>query len=87
MDWRTQISDISNIRIARCYAQAVSKIVNRQLIGISDASERAHCGVVYLRTAETAGGVYKTLVIAETCVVPIKVTLPHLGLCVADLLS
>ena len=43
-----QPSEISNIHIPSCYVPAVSKIVNRQLIGFSDASERAYCGAVYL---------------------------------------
>ena len=88
LNWRTQLSEISNIRIPRCYAPTVSKIVNRQLIGFSDASERAYCGVVYLRSVDTAGGVYTSLVMAKTRVAPIKkVTLPRLELCGAHLLS
>ena len=88
LNWRTQLPEISNIRIPRCYTPVNSTIVNRQLIGFSDASEKAYCGVVYLRSLDMAGGVYTSLVMAKTRVAPIKrVTLPRLELCGAHLLS
>jgi len=49
LNWRTQLPEISAIRIPRCYTPVDSEIVDRQLIGFSDASEKAYCGVVYLR--------------------------------------
>lgn len=88
LNWRTQLPEISAIRIPRCYTPVGSDIVDRQLIGFSDASEKAYCGVVYLRSFDTAGGVYTSLVMAKTRVAPIKkVTLPRLELCGAHLLS
>ena len=80
------IPEISNIRIPRCYTPVSSTIVVRQLIGFSDVSEKAYCGVVYLRSLDTAGGAYTSLVMAKTSVAP-KVTLPRLELCRAHLLS
>lgn len=58
LNWRTRLPEISNIRIPRCYTPVSSTIVVRQLIGFSDVSEKAYCGVVYLRSLDTAGGVY-----------------------------
>lgn len=88
LNWRTRLPEISNIRIPRCYAPVSSTIVVRQLIGFSDASEKAYCGVVYLRSLDTAGGVYTSLIMAKTRVARIKkVTLPRLELCGAHLLS
>ena len=88
LNWRTQLPEISNIRIPRCYAPVSSTIVVRQLIGFSDASEEAYCGVVYLRSLDTAGRVYTSLIMAKTRVAPIKrVTLPRLELCGVHLLS
>ncbi|KAL9956124.1 hypothetical protein ACROYT_G037554 [Oculina patagonica] len=89
LNLRTQPPEISAICIPRCYTPVGREIVDRQLIGFSDASEKAYCGVVYLRSFDTAGGVYTSLVyMAKTCVAPIKkVTLPRLELCGAHLLS
>ena len=88
LDWRTRLPEISNIRIPRCYTPVSSTIVVRQLSGFSDASEKAYGGVVYLRSLDTASGVYTSLVMAKTCVAPIeRVTLPQLELCGAHLLS
>ncbi|XP_078357312.1 uncharacterized protein LOC144642205 [Oculina patagonica] len=88
LNWRTQLPEISAIRIPRCYTPVGREIVDRQLIGFSDASEKAYCGVVYLRSFDTAGGVYTSLVMAKTRVAPIKkITLPRLELCGAHLLS
>ena len=76
LNWRTQLPEISAIHIPRCYTPVDSEIVDRQLIGFSDASEKAYCGV------------YTSLVMTKTCVAPIKkVTLPRLELCGAHLLS
>jgi len=72
LNWRTQLPDISAIRIPHCYTPFSSEIVDRQLIGFSDASEKAYCGVVCLRSFSTAGGVYTSLVMAKTRVAPIK---------------
>ena len=88
LNWRTQFPEISNIRIPCCYTPVGSTIVVHQLISFSDASEKADCGVVYLKSLDTAGGVYTSLVMAKTCVAPIKkVTLPQLELYGAHLLS
>ena len=85
---RTQLPEISSICIPRCYIPVSSTIVTRQVIEFSDASEKAYCGVVYLRSLDTAGGVYTSLIMAKTRFAPIKkATLPRLELCGAQLLS
>lgn len=51
---RTQPPEISAICIPCCYTPVGSEIVDRQLIGFSDASEKAYCGVVYLKSFKQA---------------------------------
>jgi hypothetical protein len=81
-------SELSSLRIPRCYAPINCQIVDKQLIGFSDASERAHSAMVYLRSVDTAGGVHISLVEAKTKVALIKkVSLPRLDLCGAHLLA
>ena len=46
MNWRESLVKLSNLRIPRCYAPIHCQIVDQQLIGFSDASEKAYCGVV-----------------------------------------
>ena len=88
LDWRMQLSEISALRIPRCYAPVSVQIVDRHLVGFSDASERAYCGVVYVRSIDTAGGVHISIALAKTRVTPLKkVTLPRLELCGAHLLA
>jgi hypothetical protein len=36
--------ELSNLRIPRCYTPKHFQIVDQQLIGFSDASEKAYCG-------------------------------------------
>ena len=88
LNWRTQLSKISVIRIPRCCTPVGVKIVHRQLIGFSDASEKAYCAFVYLRSIDMTGKIYSSLVMAKTRVAPLKkVTLPRLELCGAYLLA
>ena len=88
MHWRKNLCQISCLRIPRCYTPVDSQIVDQQLIGFSDASEKAYCGVVYLRSTDIIGGVHTSLVMAKTRVAPIKkVSLPRLELCGALLLA
>ena len=55
---------------------------------ISDASEQAYSGVVYLRLVDTTGCIHISLVMAKTRVAPIKrLTIPRLELCGAHLRS
>ena len=85
LHWRTQLPEISSIRISRCYSLVNSKIVDRQLIGFSDASKKAYCGVVYFRSLDTAGGVHTSLIMAKTRVPPSR-RFPYLVLNLVDLI-
>ncbi len=88
MNWRECLSELSNLRIPRCYTPIHCQIVEQHLVGFSDASEMAYSGVVYLRSIDTAGEVHISLVMAKTRVAPIKkVSLPRLELCGALLLA
>jgi hypothetical protein len=81
MNWRESLFELSNLRIPRCYMPIHFQIVDQQLIGFSDASEKAYCGTVYLRSTNTTGEVHISLVMAKTRVAPIKkVSLPCLKL-------
>jgi hypothetical protein len=53
MNWRESLFELSNLRIPRCYTPIHFQIVDQQLIGFSDASEKAYCGTVYLRSTNT----------------------------------
>jgi hypothetical protein len=91
MNWRESLFELSNLRIPRCYTPIHFQIVDQQLICFSDASEKAYCGTVYLRSTNTTGEgreVHISLVMAKTRVAPIKkVSLPRLELCGALLLA
>lgn len=79
MNWRESLVKLSNLRIPRCYTPIHCQIVDQQLIGFSDASEKAYCGVMYLRSTDTTGQVHVSLVMAKTRVAPIKkVSLPQM---------
>lgn len=60
----------------------------RELHGFADASEKAYAAVIYLRTVDARGEVRTQLLTAKTKVAPLhRVTLPHLELYAATLLS
>ena len=86
--WRVELNLLSERHIPRCYFPKDAKVTSLQLHGFSDASEQAYAGVVYLRTVDSTGGVYTSLVMSKTKVAPIKrLTIPRLELCGAHLLS
>ena len=86
--WRTELPQLANKHIPRCYFLKNSSNTEIQLHGFSDASERAYGAVVYLRTTDTTGVTHISLVISKTKVAPIKrLTIPRLELCGAHLLS
>lgn len=66
------------------------KPVTSQLVGFCDASEKAYCAVVYLRTVNEEGQVDSYIVAAKTKIAPkgsFKITIPKLELQAAELLS
>ena len=52
-----------------------------QLHGLSDASQLAYAGVVYLRMIDEQGDIHTSMVVSETKVAPvIRSTIPRLDL-------
>ena len=88
LQWRSELPQVTEISIPRCYYPKSVQIQSFQLHGFSDASEVAYAGVVYLRITDTNGKAHTSLVCSKTKVAPIKrLTLPRLELCGANLLA
>ena len=80
--WSHELSELQRCSIQRSYFPKETDIVNLQLHGFSDASERAYAGVVYIRGVDSTGVTHVSLVISKTKVAPIKrMTIPRLELC------
>ena len=79
---------LGGITVPRCYFVPMMKIVQVQLHGFSDASERAFAGVVYVRTVYEDGVIVVRLVAAKSKVSPMKQeTIPRLELLGANILA
>ena len=79
--WRGQLLMLSSHYMPRCYYSKGSTIISVQLRGFSDASEKAHFRVVYLRLEDSNDTVHTSLVVSKTHVAPIKrQTIPCLEL-------
>ena len=86
--WRSELDSLSTVHLPRCYYPKMSKVIDTQLHGFSDASEDAYAGVVYLRSVDESNNVHISLVTSKTKVSPIKrLTIPRLELCGANLLA
>ena len=70
--WISELTSLSTKDIPRCYFPKTATIVSVQLHGFSDASEKAYCGVVYLRIIDSLGNVHVSLVMSKTRVAPMK---------------
>ena len=76
--WRRELQLLTTYHIPRCYYPKEANIALIQLHGLSDASERAYSGVVYIRMEDSNKIVYTSLVSSKTRVAPIKrVTIPR----------
>ena len=86
--WRSELAILSTKCIPRCYFPKNCRIVNTEIHGFSDASERAYAAVVFLRMVSSEGEVYTSILTSKTKVAPIKrLTILRLKLCRAHLLS
>jgi hypothetical protein len=61
-----EMEKLGGITVPRCYFVPMMKIVQVQLHGFSDASERAFAGVVYVRTVYEDGVIVVRLVAAKS---------------------
>ncbi|KAK3744789.1 hypothetical protein QZH41_014776, partial [Actinostola sp. cb2023] len=83
-----EIKTLAEIKVPRCYVVLGKKIVNQEIHGYSDASEKAYAAVVYLLTRYESGEVEIQLVASKTRVAPLKKqSIPRLELLGAYLLS
>ena len=88
MQWRSELSILSDVQIPRCYLPKGTQIMSLQLHGFCDAFENTYGGVIYLRMVDISDLVHIALVISKSKVSPIKkLTIPRLELCGAHLLS
>ena len=79
--WRRELQLLLSCHIPRCYNPKDIKVVSMQLHGLSDASQLAYAGVVYLRMIDEQGDIHTSMVISETKVAPvIRSTIPRLDL-------
>ena len=86
--WRSELPELSDKYIPRCYFDTGSHITSIQPHGFSDASESAYSAVVYLRLTDTFDHNQVSLVMSKTKVAPIKrLSIPRLELCGAHLLA
>ena len=87
--WKCNLNILKDIKLSRCYKpEGFSKVVSSSLQCFSDASENGYKQVVYMRLVNATGKIHCSLVIAKSCVAPIKYTsIPRLELAAAVLLT
>ena len=86
----TPIRDVSSVIINRCYTfwTLDDPIINQQLHGFCDASQKAYGACIYLRSIQKSGKITSFLIASKSRVSPIKAqTIPRLELMVAVVLS
>lgn len=86
-EYYLELLSLKSFSMPRCYS-LFDKIVSKQIVGFCDASERAYCAVVYLKTIDSSGKVENRFVCSKTRVAPVKsLAIPRLELQSAVLLS
>ncbi len=82
------LEKLSSFTIPRFYFHKSKRYQSCQLIGFADASDKAYCAAVYMRSTLPNGKVICTLVASRTRVAPLKpVSVPRLELQAAVLLA
>ncbi|XP_065222295.1 uncharacterized protein LOC135846875 [Planococcus citri] len=86
--YRESLINLSKISIPRFYYGCKNSEI-KQIIGFCDASTKAYCAVLYLRSVDSEGQVTVTFICAKTRVAPLKSVqnIHHLELLAALLLS
>ena len=76
-DWMADLSKVRGISVSRCiYGSPKQEVLECYLHGFGDASNRAHCGVVYF-VSYTHDGVYERFLTSRSRVAPLKaLTIP-----------
>lgn len=78
--WKVEHEHLNTIRLPRCFKDGLSNIIDAQLHGFSDASERCFGGAIYLRLKDDRDNVH--LVMSKSRLAPVKkLTIPKLELC------
>lgn len=87
-EWTAQLDIIKQHHVQRYLSESNSPVVERQLHGFSDASEKAFGAAVYVRWQHQDNSITVTLLIAKARVKPVKRrTIPQLELEAAKLLT
>ena len=83
-----ELEVLSTIKVPRCYYLVDNVVVEQQVHGFCDASERAYAAAVYLRSVYTNGDVSVCLISSKTRMAPLKEqTIPQLELLGATILA
>ena len=83
-----EMEKLSGITVPRCYFIPTTKVMDIQLHGFCNASQRAFAGVVYVRTVYENGIIIVRLAAAKSKVSPMKQqTIPRLELLSANILA
>ena len=78
--WLSELVDLETLRIPRCIV-VDEEIVDMQVVGFGDASQKAYCAAIFLRVEYRSGLVDANLLTSKTRVAPSKVlSLPRLEL-------
>ncbi|XP_055623310.1 uncharacterized protein LOC129766736 [Toxorhynchites rutilus septentrionalis] len=93
MKFRESLQNLTNLSVPR-WAKAISRPINLEIHGFSDASERAYGACIYVRAMSSDGEIKTNLLIAKSKIAPKgknkkngTVCLPRLELCATLLLS
>ena len=89
--WNRLVSELealSTIKVPRCYYLVDEVLIEQQVHGFCDASERAYAAAIYLRSVYRNGDVKVCLISSKTRVAPLKrQTIPRLELLGATILA
>lgn len=86
LNFQNDITHLNKLKIPRCVT--IPDTSEIQIHGFADASEKGYGACLYLRSSNTKGEHYTTLICSKSRVAPLKkITLPRLELCAATLLA